>query len=76
MSDIEKKYTSIFILHRYYELRLRYKKAKYICTVYVNTAKETSGMSKHAENSNNKKCNEPLFNRIVEHNSLSKTIVY
>lgn len=79
MSDIEKKKcTSIFILHRYYELRLRYKKAKYICTVhvYVNTAKETSSMSKHAENSNNKKCNEPLFNRIVEHNSLSKTILY
>lgn len=33
-------------------------------------------MSKHAEKSNNKICNEPLFNRIVEHNSLSKTIVY
>lgn len=40
------------------------KIAKDICTVFVNTARETFGMSKHVDNFSNEKSSKPWFNRV------------
>lgn len=62
MCEIENKLNS---LSSCIDVKRTYPKmAKDIWTVFVNTARETFGMSKHSKNFVNDKFNKPWFNRV------------
>lgn len=67
MSEIENELDSL--LSSIDNIRKDYRNSKrYICHVFVYTAKETFGIKTHVNNSNNKRCNKPWFNQQVIRN--------